>query len=171
MAPLRRQQAPQDDEDLDEGWKITDDMKKAVENSSWLRQQLQDGGLRDLMQKIVASGDGLQQQRYPQFQVFVDKLLVLAGILEREDGENEPLEEWLEQDWSHDPPPLSLRPLRRKLPVFQPVDISSTEEESSEDTGQSGEEEDEEGEENEKSSVENEEEDDEDDDNSHGNNN
>ena len=126
-----------DDDDLDEGWKITDEMKQALENSPWLRKQLQDGGLREVIRQVVASGEGLesqqqQQHRFPQFQVFLDKLLVVAGVLEREDDTNEPLEEWLESDWgqhNNNPPPLSLKPLRRKLPTFPPVDVSSSDDE------------------------------------------
>jgi hypothetical protein len=128
-----------DDEDsLEDGWKLTDEMKRAVEQSEWLHKQLQDGGLRDLMLQIVESKDveALRQvqQRFPHFQVFLDKLLVVAGVLEREndaaDGEDElePLQEWLARDWSQDSAPtqLSLKPLRRKMPVFQPVDVSSS---------------------------------------------
>lgn len=141
-----------DDEDLDDGWKVTDEMKKAIENSQWLRNQLQDGGLREVIRQVVASGDGLEQQqpqhRFPQFQVFIDKLLVVAGVLEREADTGEPLEEWLEQDWGHDPPPLSLRPWRRQLPTFPPVDVSSSDaddddEDDDENSDDSGEEKDE----------------------------
>jgi hypothetical protein len=132
--------------------KLIDEMMCALEQSEWLRKQLQDGGLRDLMRQIVESRDNEAlrqvQQRFPHFQVFLDKLLVVAGVLEREnnaeDGkgedEIEPLQEWLERDWSQDsaPPQLSLKPLRRKMPVFQPVDVSSS---SNEEDGSSSEEE------------------------------
>jgi len=140
-----------DDDSLDEEWVVTDDMKRSIEKSDWLRKQLQsDGGLRDVIRQITTSRniESIKhvQQRLPKFQIFLDKLLVVAGILERSPDnvhddnngqeEMEPLEEWLERDWSQDqnPPPLSLKPLRRKMPDFQPVDLpESSEDETSKD--------------------------------------
>ena len=122
-------------------------MKTAVERSEWLRRQLQDGGLRTLIRQVVDSGGNpdalrLVQERFSQFQAFIDKLLVVAGVLGREqdpkneEEEEEPLDEWLERDWSQDPAPhqLSLKPWRRKMPVFQPVDASSSSSEEEEDS-------------------------------------
>ena len=126
----------EDEDSLDDSWKLTDEMKLAVEQSEWLRKQLQDGGLRGLIRESVESGSveclRQVQQRYPHFQVFLDKLLLVAGVLEREkdmDDVTEPLDEWLERDWSQNssaPPQLSLTPLRRKIPTFKPVDVSSS---------------------------------------------
>jgi hypothetical protein len=97
-------------------------MKRALERSAWLRRELQDGGLRDLISKVVQadkrkksqergdrsrprkrhhrhldpldnpSGEELsladQRLENSNFSVFCDKLLVLAGVLERQQGES-----------------------------------------------------------------------------------
>ena len=166
-----------DDESLDEGWKITDDMKISLKNSTWLRGQLQDGGLRAMISDIVkadrkykrhqrqqrqqertggrgrgrgrgcggrgrgrgsynhhnGSGGSLQRsgedvlaakrQENPKFDVFVDKVMIRAGVLERQqddpnrvtrtnsnnnnqrgdddddDVSHEPIDKWLERPW------------------------------------------------------------------------
>jgi hypothetical protein len=115
-----------DDASLEDGWKITDDMKVALRNSTWLRTELQDGGLRSMIAKVVRyekkfnshhrrkdkwrngntngnkknqkKNNQQQQSNHPHeelgakrvdnknFDVFVDKLLVLADVLERQDG-------------------------------------------------------------------------------------
>jgi hypothetical protein len=97
--------------------KITNDMKKVLEGSAWLRKELRDGGLQAMISNVVRAQEWrrrdrryqcLQQQRRHQnrddvhrsigeqpslasvrqenssFDVFCDKLLVLAGVLERE---------------------------------------------------------------------------------------
>ena len=135
-----------DDDSLDEQWKITESMKSNVKRSEWLRNELKDGGLRTLISGIVnTSGSqkhlALKQakERYPLFQTFLDKLLVLAGVLQRQEEEEEegeiegkvPMEEYLERDWQEEPPMLSLKPiLRRTTPIFEPVHHSSSESES-----------------------------------------
>lgn len=171
-----------DDSSLDDGWKITDDMKNALRNSTWLRTELQDGGLRDMIASVVRSERKSrsfhrkqekygkksrhlrkQQPRHPDeelatkraenrnFDIFNDKLLVLADVLERKEGpktfengefcssilENqsnrneEELEEWLRLKWNPGmaPPVLALRPRKRAIPKFEPVDVSSSEDE------------------------------------------
>ena len=186
-----------DDDSLEEGFKITEDMKNALRKSTWLRNELQDGGLRDMISSVVRSGKKFkksqnnnnnrkknhkfsnnnrkqQQQHCPHphdelaakrqdnqnFDVFVDKLLVLGDVLERRQGDiiiredgstgggvggikgtdipprrnEEELEEWLKRKWVHGDPPqdLTLKPRPRKLkviPKFEPVDVSSSEEE------------------------------------------
>ena len=181
-----------DDESLEEGWKITDEMKEALQKSSWLRKELQDGGgLRDMIAQVVRSSraakspkrnshrhrhnhrrpaasftnttshnpahDALLEQRNdnPNFNMFCDKLLVLAGVLERQNGgatqaatsastsessstqpnnaprDSQELEQWLKQKWEPDQPPpsLALKPIRKKsIPKFDPVDVSSSSE-------------------------------------------
>ena len=71
-------------------------MKSNVKRSEWLRNELKDGGLRTLISGIVnTSGSqkhlALKQakERYPLFQTFLDKLLVLAGVLQRQEEEEE----------------------------------------------------------------------------------
>jgi hypothetical protein len=135
-----------DDDSVDEGWKITDDMKSALQHSDWLRKQLQDGGLKQLIQQIVASKNtqALQEvpARYPHFGVFLDKLSVVAGVLERNNGDDHdeaPLDEWLQRDWSQEDaaPQLTLKPIfRRTMPVFEPVDASSSDEEKNQDSSE-----------------------------------
>ena len=131
-----------DDNSLEDEWKLTDEMKRAMEESQWLRAQLQaDGGLRNVIRQIAESRnvESMQEvtQRFPNFQVFLDKLMVVAGVLEREqeldDKELEPLDEWLQRDLSQDPTPprLSLKLLRRRMPDFQPVDLSTSSEDDS----------------------------------------
>lgn len=181
-----------DDESLEEGWKITDEMKEALQKSSWLHEELQDGGLRGMIAQVVRSSkkaklprhnkhhrhkhhrkpaaslaattshnpahDALLEQRNenPNFNIFCDKLLVLAGVLERQnvDGDrmaaasasttkssssgtpnaprdSQELEQWLKQKWEPDQPPpnLALKPIRKKaVPKFDPVDVSSSSE-------------------------------------------
>ena len=163
-------------------------MKNALRKSTWLRNELQDGGLRDMISSVVRSGKKFkksqnnnnnnrkknhkfsnnsrkqqqQQQHCPHphdelaakrqdnqnFDVFVDKLLVLGDVLERRQGDiiiredgstggvgggggikgtdipprrnEEELEEWLKRKWVHGDPPqdLTLKPRPRKLKVI-----------------------------------------------------
>uniref|UniRef100_A0A7S0TET9 HIT-type domain-containing protein n=1 Tax=Pseudo-nitzschia delicatissima TaxID=44447 RepID=A0A7S0TET9_9STRA len=157
-----------DDSSLEDGWEITDDMKNALRNSTWLREELQDGGLKDMIKEVVKSErrqksfyrnrkrQNNKQQRggkqppmdphenlaakrreNQNFDAFMDKLLVLADVLERQNSENsnsrneEELEEWLRRTW--DPttpkPNLALLPKKKKIPKFDPVDVSSSEDE------------------------------------------
>ena len=49
-----------DDEDSDDdepGWQITSEMKRRIYNSTWIRNELQDGGLRQLIESIDAASD------------------------------------------------------------------------------------------------------------------
>jgi hypothetical protein len=173
-----------DDDSLEEGFKITEDMKNALRKSTWLRNELQDGGLRDMISSVVRSEKKFkksqnnnnnrnrnhkfsdnnrkqqQQQHCPHphdelaakrqdnqnFDVFVDKLLVLGDVLERRQGDiviredgstggvvggikgtdipprrnEEELEEWLKRKWDHGDPPqdLTLKPRPRKLKLI-----------------------------------------------------
>jgi len=187
-----------DNSSLEEGWKITGDMKKSLRNSTWLRNELQDGGLRDMITSVVRSGKKFKKSqsnhhhrkyhrtkkelktalRHPHdelaanrednrnFDVFLDKLLVLGDVLERRQDEitikkdgssrncsikrgtdavlasssicsssprrnEEELEEWLKRKWVHGDRPLdlTLKTMRKFIPKFEPVDVSSSEEE------------------------------------------
>ena len=200
-----------DDSSLEDGWQITDDMKVALRNSTWLRSELQDGGLRSMMKQVVryeknykshhrrkdkwrqASGNfnkkknshkrnnnlihpnevlGAKRSDNKNFDVFVDKLLVLADVLERQDGPSmnlessgeqltsfattastmtatsgggtlsssnrneEELEEWLRMPFDQPgmaPPSLALRPRQKTIPKFEPVVLSSSEDEEGDD--------------------------------------
>ncbi|KAG7343733.1 hypothetical protein IV203_021741 [Nitzschia inconspicua] len=179
-----------DDESLEDGWKITDEMKQALHNSSWLRNELKNNsGLRTIMKDIVKRSKQKTQRmtqlrnnnnnrvgnihthrrrhqyknnddsaheilldkrrNHSDFDEFCDKLLVLAGVLERQDPDNttsgtgtgnfssnaHEMEEWLQQQkWNHHPnlqppPVLVMKPLVKKrtaIPKFEPVDVSSS---------------------------------------------
>ena len=52
-----------DDSSLEEGFKITDDMKNALRKSTWLRNELQDGGLRDMISSVVRSGKKFKKKQ------------------------------------------------------------------------------------------------------------
>ena len=123
-----------ENEDLDAGWKITEAMMNEIDKSDWLRSELQDGGLRQLIwevssasKRVVHSGTCTHQEallqnmstKYPMFRTFLDKLKVLTGILERQGGgggggaqDGEDLKNWLEIE-GHDIGPLALKPLRQ----------------------------------------------------------
>ena len=140
-----------DDDSSDEGWKITDSMKSALKNSDWLKNELNDqAGLKELISQIVVSKNkealSQAQERYPNVRVFLDKLLVVAGVLKREEDENdnESLSEWLERNWANDPQPpmLTLKPIPRSIvPMFEPVHASSSSSSSSSDEEEEEEEE------------------------------
>jgi hypothetical protein len=102
-------------EDLEDGWKMTQEMVNSMHHSEWLREELQDPGLQQIIAEIatashavVGGGSGrkfkhnqqMHQQRIdeaathqerllhklqgdcPRFKFFLDKLLVLTGVLE-----------------------------------------------------------------------------------------
>ncbi len=153
-------------------------MKGALRNSTWLRSELQDGGLRDMIASVVKSERkyksyhkkqrnhprnhkrNAQQPKHPHedlaskrqtnqnFDCFMDKLLVLTDVLERQEEtldletgqqklangasnrNEEELEEWLRCKWDPKLPrlALALRPRQKKaIPKFEPVeDVSSS---------------------------------------------
>ena len=119
-----------DEEDLEVGWKITEEMMNEMDKSAWLRTELQDGGLRQLIWDVMSasksvnrSGTATHQEellqitstKYPHFRTFLDKLKVLAGVLERQgvpgggDEDDDDLTQWLEQE-GDDLGPLALKP-------------------------------------------------------------
>jgi zinc finger HIT domain-containing protein 3 len=52
-----------DDESLEEGWKITEEMKHALQKSSWLRQELgNNSGLRQMITNVVKASRKSRQQ-------------------------------------------------------------------------------------------------------------
>lgn len=104
-----------DDDSLDEhGWRITKEMMDRMDNSSWLRQELSDGGLRQMIAEIDNADwenkkeyshkkrrrinqpeflspreTALERAKYTneKFAKFLDKLMLTAGVL----VEKEPL--------------------------------------------------------------------------------
>jgi hypothetical protein len=108
------------DSDEDEpGFDITSEMRKRLEQSTWLRKELQDGGLRYLIEMIDAASDdedessrrnqgkkskgskmseritprvlalARSKQSYPKFASFIDKMLLNAGVLQQGEGADE----------------------------------------------------------------------------------
>lgn len=123
----KQQEEVEADEDLSPGWQMTQDMVKIMRKSKWLKDELSDCGLQKLILNIVSSSGNIvnanrrgyassQQSKqstttyreqmlsdiksqYPQFQIFVNKLLYLTGIYDRCDDaeidEKTPIDEWL----------------------------------------------------------------------------
>lgn len=129
--------------DLPVGWAVTDAMKRLMQESDWLRDELQDVGLRQLLSTITSTPNRLvahnnrtnnrshrgrlganapnnlkddatteREQvletlkgRYPLFQQFLDKLLVLTGVLLVQENDTKdssspsapppPMDDWL----------------------------------------------------------------------------
>ena len=154
----RKDEKEDDDDSLDEGWKMTPEMMTVMDKSDWLRAELADGGLRQVIHSIVTSSDrverngrtqqeaqlALLKQKYPNFSTFCDKLLTLTGVLERQqpinaDGEEEelePMEEWLQQSHTREElqQGLAIKPIPRKtIPKFEKVDQGTSSDEESED--------------------------------------
>lgn len=141
----RRKQVAEDDDDLPEGWKITEAMMDKMDNCDWLRTELQDGGLRQILHQVcsapntVAQGQRTHQEvaleqakaKYPNFSRFMDKLLVLTGVLERQETE-QGLSEWLTLENAEELGPLALVPLpRKKRPVI--MQQNDTEQDANDD--------------------------------------
>lgn len=115
----------------DDDWKMTNEMVQAMHASEWLRDQLRDDSLRQVITGLVQapnvtrrnSSTTLQEdcldqlkQVSPDFQLFVDKLLVLVGTLQRPD-EGTSLEEWLREPSGNEPLMLKPLPSKRKRAV------------------------------------------------------
>ena len=122
-------------------------MMTALDRSPWLHAELNDGGLRQIINRIVSASDKvvgrghgsqitLQEQElerakevYPNFATFIDKLLVLAGVLERQSSTISesmmelPLGEWLAQhvDPEELQQGLALKPIPRPVAMFEPI--------------------------------------------------
>jgi len=54
---LQDGQELQDDEDVEEGWRITREMMDKLDNSTWLKNELKDGGLRQMIASIDCDND------------------------------------------------------------------------------------------------------------------
>eukprot|EP00979_Chaetoceros_neogracilis_P013672 scaffold3990_cov284-Chaetoceros_neogracile.AAC.13 len=109
-AVRRRNMLDEDDEDLeDEGWRVTKEMMESLDQSEWLRKELVDGGLRQIIAEIDAADDEAGEQNNRQkkrpklgampepsprevalmkarhanskFSKFIDRMLVTAGVL------------------------------------------------------------------------------------------
>jgi hypothetical protein len=65
---LRRRNMLEEDEDDDEDeWRITREMMDRIDNSEWLRKELSDGGLRQIIAQIDMADDGKYGSRSHQW--------------------------------------------------------------------------------------------------------
>lgn len=124
-----------DEDDPDEdGWNITESMMDALQESEWLRKELQDTGLQHMIQQITSASNRVvgkrparggrghpesafsmacretgqesvltqQMESHAMFRQFIHKMLVVSGVLQRQEDPTSsatiPLNEWLEQD-------------------------------------------------------------------------
>ena len=92
---------------------ITPSMLEALHSSVWLEAELKDAGLRQLIQDVVSASSnvlknwsnssityqqaclGKLQEEYPRFRHFMNKLLVICGLLEQNHTSNSNSSEWL----------------------------------------------------------------------------
>jgi hypothetical protein len=132
-------------EDLDESWKMNDRMVQLMHGSEWLRTELQDSGLRHLILKVMAASNivgrneeteqeqAIEQIKldYPHYKRFIDKLLVLTGVLERqkEDAEVD-MKEWLEREVD-DRHPLVLKSIAGRPKIARPKDSDESSDDAS----------------------------------------
>ncbi|CAB9526949.1 zinc finger, HIT-type containing 3 [Seminavis robusta] len=147
-----------DDDDLEEGWKITDEMKQALQqNAPWLRQELADVGLQQIITGIDGASNRIRkrndtqtpQERLlthtkldnPQFSKFCDDLLVASGILQRNDNgivlsmeEEESLQSSSSLGDANNNLP-TLKPTAQKVPLQKDAekDVAKDDDESSSD--------------------------------------
>jgi hypothetical protein len=143
VASSRNQLDDDDDDDDEDEWKLTETMIQSMHNSDWLRQELQDIGLKHLITKITSASstvcrqnnnrarvplnasttyeteqdlqlDALQTNN-PLFRQFLDKLQVVTGVLERQGSEGEQcIEEWLLDDSGNHNNYVVLEPLAQR---------------------------------------------------------
>lgn len=84
--------AKQDQQEEEEDWPVlTDDMRKALSESKWLRSALEDSTLCILLADIDGDAQRGRKLRealgqYPDLKGFVDRLLLEVGALKYEDG-------------------------------------------------------------------------------------
>jgi len=124
--PNPRQLHPddQDEEEDEDGWKITPEMMQRLNQSEWLRNELRDGGLRRLICDIDSAKEGetvqkmsCKRKRFPSgpgcsareqawmdakathapFANFMDRLLYTAGVFvvpQQELNKEDEIEDW-----------------------------------------------------------------------------
>lgn len=122
---------------MEEGWRLTQSMLDNLHESDYVRGELEGNELRKLIRSIASTsntvgrnGKETEQERLltevktkcPAFATFLDKLLVVAGVLERQDTAVSQ-EEWLASDGSGS---LVLKPLPRKVKPVLPQDAASS---------------------------------------------
>lgn len=86
-------QAAQGQKEEEENWPVlTDDMRKALSESKWLRSALEDSTLCSLLTDIDGNPHRVDKLRealghYPDLKGFVDRLLLEVGALKYENGQ------------------------------------------------------------------------------------
>jgi len=167
---IRRRKIYEDnEEDLDEGWRITPQMMDMLDNSEWLRKELQDGGLRQLIAEIDCADDveddstrnhsrnyrkplklGAEpelsqreivymriKQTNPKFSEFVDKLMLVAGVLRKEDDPEESISKLLQLEGRSSLEHLTLVPIQKKRKMMEKIEQLKTEMSSSSESSDS----------------------------------
>jgi len=152
-----------EEDDLeDEGWRISREMMDRLDNSDWLRKELADGGLRQIIAEIDAADtelDGKEKRQRkrprlgavpepspreialmkakhtnPKFANFVDRLLVSSGVLvEGEKTNEEDIASLLLGDGNEQLGMLSLAPIVKKR--SQNIEMENSMEKSDADSG------------------------------------
>ena len=95
------------------GFQITTSMVDAMHSSSWLREELKDPGLRHLIREVVDTPATVVNSRTntttthqqvslsklqscnPQFELFLERLLVISGVLEERQDSTDVASQWL----------------------------------------------------------------------------
>lgn len=94
---MRRYNPYEEIDEEEEGWSITREAKEAMRSSEYIREELADKGLQSLISDIVSSDGGWRgrfdalleaKQNNPQFNRFLDKVLLTTRVLKREKMEN-----------------------------------------------------------------------------------
>ena len=92
----KRPSSMEEQQEEEELWHITEDMKQTLNNSQWLRKELSDGGLRQLIAEIDSSGKSSIERsealhdaicKNSNFRGFVDQLLITTGVIVKEEDD------------------------------------------------------------------------------------
>lgn len=169
----RRKICEENEDDVDEGWCITTQMMDMIDNSEWLRKELEDGGLRQLIAEIDCADDVEDQSRNnvrnyrkasklgaepeltqreivfmrikqtnPKFSEFIDKLLLVAGVLQKEEDPNESINKALQIGGNGSLEHVTLVPIPKKRKRLDSIEqlkkeLSSSSSESDSDESES----------------------------------
>jgi len=122
--PTKRRKTPHTD-DTEESWKVTSEMKMRLIGNKWLKQELQDSGLRHLIGQVYEASNVLPRKRrriseipetdqervlaaladkYTKFSSFLNKIRLLSGVANADRTGD--LDDWLLNDVNQ--PALSL---------------------------------------------------------------
>jgi len=163
----------EDSHDDEPGWNITPEMKKRVHQSTWLRKELKDGGLRQLIGQIDAASDDDDEEdtcnskrktqrnnstvkisdremalartkhSHQKFASFIDQMMLTAGVLQPADGGDD--NNIISVLEGGGPGPLVLAPEGRSDAMNATVDSGSSDSDESSDSSDSSDDSDSEG--------------------------